>query len=97
MFDELMNKIQNSLAVTKRTQNQLPPITSKRQGSLAHLEFWCKKQVRRITHWFTWEQVNFNAATHDALEQICVSIAQLEKQQADLRSETTQLNARLQQ
>ncbi len=62
--------IQAQLQTTKRAWNQLPPLTTARTGWRARLELWIKFQLKRATHWFTWEQRNFNQATNDALHDI---------------------------
>jgi hypothetical protein len=48
----------------------VPPLVSNRSGSIARVELWFKRQLKRATHWFTWEQVNFNAAVHQALREL---------------------------
>ena len=55
------------LTTTARAWDQLPPLISNRSGILARLELWVKRRLKTATHWFTWEQVNFNAAVHHAL------------------------------
>lgn len=95
MNDELMSKIRDCLVITERAQNQLPPVTSYRHSFAARSEIWLKNFIRKATHWFTWEQVNFNSATHEALKQIHAALAQMEQKQFDLEAETTQLKTRL--
>src|SRR5204863_6141804 len=81
--DASLNRLSNHLAVTARAWDRLPPVITNRSGALSRLELSIKKMFRPLTRWFTWEQVNFNAATHHAL------IDTLEA----LRSHTEQLAA----
>ncbi|MDQ2921423.1 MAG: hypothetical protein M3R52_07420 [Acidobacteriota bacterium] len=60
-------RFQTSLTITERTHDQLPPVTTYRRGLLARVELWIKRQLKRATHWYTWEQVNFNAAVNSSL------------------------------
>ncbi len=60
-------RIESYLTTTARAWDRLPPVISNRSGALARCELWLKRLVKRATRWFTWEQVNFNAATHHAL------------------------------
>src|ERR1700674_410442 len=62
-----MARLQTSLTITGRTQDQLPPVTTYRSGLPARVELWIKRQLKRATHWFTWEQVNFNSSVDSAL------------------------------
>ena len=54
-------RLQTSLTITGRTRDQLPPVTTYRSGLPARLELWIKRQLKRVTHWYIWEQVNFNS------------------------------------
>lgn len=65
--DEGLARLSEQLTVTGRAWNRLPPIVSNRRGTLARIELWIKNTCRPLTRWFTWEQVNFNRAVHDAL------------------------------
>jgi len=56
-----------SLSVMARAWDRLPPVVSNRTGSAANLELWIKSKLKRALKWITWEQVNFNAATHQTL------------------------------
>jgi hypothetical protein len=60
-------RIESYLATTARAWDRLPPVMSNRSGAIARCELWMKRLIKRATRWFTWEQVNFNAATHHAL------------------------------
>ncbi len=91
-------RLEANLATTGRAWNKLPPLMSYRGGWLARLELWLKRQVKRATHWFTWEQVNFNSATHHALRDALAAlsvyeqhIAALEREIALLRPEVAML------
>ena len=64
---EALARMEANLATTGRAWSRLPPMLSYRRGAAARLELWLKGLVRRATHWFTWEQVNFNSAVHHAL------------------------------
>ena len=59
--------VESYLTTTARAWDRLPPIMSNRSGAIANCELWLKRQIKRMTHWFTWEQVNYNAAVHHAL------------------------------
>jgi chromosome segregation ATPase len=57
---------------------------------LARLELWIKRQSKWLTHWFTWEQVNFNRSVKDALADV-IEILKAEAQElATLRGHLTQ-------
>lgn len=64
---ESLARMDANLATTARAWSRLPPLLSYRRGASARFEIWLKRLVKRAAHWFTWEQVNFNAAVHHAL------------------------------
>src|SRR5215207_647338 len=64
---EALARMDANLATTARSWSRLPPLLSYRRGAAARFEIWLKRLVKRAAHWFTWEQVNFNAAVHHAL------------------------------
>lgn len=64
---EALERVASELTVAARAWNKLPPVCSNRRGLMARMELWIKKSFKSLTHWFTWEQVNFNAAAHHAL------------------------------
>ena len=65
--DSLM-RLRANLATTERTWSKLPPVTSfHRRGWKARLEVWVKRQFKRATHWYVYEQINFNGAVNGAL------------------------------
>ncbi len=92
----LLSQLESHLTVTERTWSRLPPLMSNRQGRVARLELWLKRQVKRAMWWFVWEQVNFNAATNDALHTLLAALAQQKKQELDLRLQIDELKAGLQ-
>src|SRR5437763_12279197 len=64
---EALARLQANLSTTERAWSRLPPVLSYRRGLPARVELWLKRQIKRAAHWFTWEQVNFNSAAHNAL------------------------------
>ena len=54
----------SGLSILARAWDRLPPVVSNRTGTSARLELWIKSKLKRASRWFTWEQVNFNAATY---------------------------------
>jgi hypothetical protein len=80
-------RLQSSLAVASRAHDQLPPVTTYRRGPLARIELWVKRQLKRATHWFTWEQVNFNAAVNRALNETVATLQTLERQLSLIKGE----------
>jgi hypothetical protein len=82
-----MARLQTSLTITGRTHDQLPPVTTYRRGFLARVELWIKRHLKRATHWFTWEQVNFNSSVHVALNNMLAILQTYEQRQASLQDE----------
>jgi len=82
-------RISGYLTTTARTWDRLPPVISNRRGAMSRLELWLKSRAKSLARWFTWEQVNFNAAVHHAIRD---TLDALSHQQAALAS----LRARLQ-
>jgi hypothetical protein len=72
-------RLDTSLTIIARTQDQLPPLTTYRSGLPARVELWIKRQLKRATHWFTWEQVNFNSSVNSALTNTLVTLRQHEQ------------------
>jgi hypothetical protein len=64
---EALARMDANLSTTGRAWSHLPPVLTYRRGALARVELWLKRMVKRAAHWFTWEQVNFNSAAHNAL------------------------------
>ena len=81
-----LDRLRANLAIARRAQNQLPPISSNRQGRVAEFELWIKRGLKRATRWFTWEQTNFNAATSASLANVAAILSQLDKNLTDLRA-----------
>jgi prefoldin subunit 5 len=77
------------LTVLSRAWDRLPPLVTNRTGTLAQLDLWLKRKLKVALRWITWEQVNFNAATHqtfieviDALQQQKNYLSKLQEQMA---------------
>ncbi len=68
-----------------RAWNRLPPLTTKRAGLLARIELWFKRQMRRATHWYAWEQINFNAAVKESLRDVAAALSNHERELVELR------------
>jgi hypothetical protein len=79
-----LDRLRANLAVVRRAQDRLPPVTSHRRGRMARFELWIKRGLKRATRWFTWEQTNFNAATSASLANIVAILSQIEKNITDL-------------
>lgn len=78
--------IDSYLATTARAWDRLPPVVSNRSGLVARVELWLKRRLKAGTRWFTWEQVNFNAAAHHALRDLLAVFAAYEKELGELRA-----------
>ena len=76
---EALARMDANLATTARAWSRLPPLLSYRRGAAARFEIWVKRLVKRAAHWFTWEQVNFNAAVHHALGDARAALAAQEQ------------------
>lgn len=79
--------VESYLSTTARSWDRLPPIVSNRTGAIASCELWLKRQIKRMTRWFTWEQVNYNAAVHHALLSTLQAITHNEQSSAKRLSE----------
>jgi hypothetical protein len=86
---ETLARLDAYLMATARSWDQLPPIVSNRSGAMARLELWIKAKSRAWARWFTWEQVNFNAAVHHA---ICNTRQSLVDYDVELRRLRSQLH-----
>lgn len=82
----LLSRIEAQLAVTARAHQRFPPLVSNRAGAVARFELWVKRLIKRATHWFTWEQVNFNTAVHHALRDALESLAEQQRALAGLQT-----------
>jgi hypothetical protein len=80
-------RFQTSLTITERTHDQLPPVTTYRGGLLARVELWIKRQLKRATHWYTWEQVNFNSAVNSALNNTLALLQAYEQRLTSLQND----------
>jgi hypothetical protein len=80
-------RIDAYLTTTARAWDRLPPIVSNRSGALARLELWVKRHFKKATRWYSWEQINFNAAVHHALRDTLDALLDLEKRLEQLRAE----------
>ncbi len=93
---DILWQLESHLAVTKRTWNRLPPLVSNRHGWKAQVELWFKRQLKRATWWYVWEQVNFNAATNDALRTLMSALDQQQKRELELCARLDELETSLQ-
>jgi len=84
---ENLSLIESYLTTTARAWDRVPPLVSNRSGSIARVELWLKRQLKRATHWFTWEQVNFNAAVHQSLRELLPVMAAHEHELQALRAQ----------
>ena len=87
--------LRSALKVAESTRDGLPPLTTYRSGLLASLELWIKRQLKRGTHWYVYQQVNFNAAIHDSLLEILNVLSRYDQQIASIESRMAGLEARL--
>ncbi len=95
---ETMERIDAYLTTTARAWDRLPPLVSNRSGGLARLELWVKRRFKQATRWYSWEQINFNAAVHHALRDTLDALLDMEQQLGQLRAEiTAEREARAQQ
>lgn len=81
-----LDRLSAQLAITARAWDRLPPLISNRSGALRRIEVSIKKAFRPLTRWFTWEQVNFNAAVHHALLETLALLRTQEKELTTLRA-----------
>lgn len=84
---DAISRAQANLAIADRARDQLPPVTTYRRGRSSTIELWLKRLIKRLTHWFTWEQVNFNAAVHRSLNDTLSTLQKLERQVDTMRAE----------
>ena len=91
--ENAFESLRANLAVIERSRNKLPPVLSYRKGWVARLELSIKRLLKRITHWFTWEQVNFNAATFNALQEILVVLSAHKEVLSELQVQIEKLAA----
>jgi hypothetical protein len=84
---DALARMDANLSTTARAWSRLPPVLTYRRGALARFELWLKHLVKRAVHWFTWEQVNFNSAAHNALGDARAALDTHEHALAHLREE----------
>ena len=84
---ESLSRLSAHLTTTARAWDRLPPLFSNRKGGAARLELWLKARLKSMSRWFTWEQVNFNAAVHHALSETLNALSAYEQELARLRVE----------
>ena len=93
---ETTARIDAYLTTTARAWDRLPPLVSNRSGGLARLELWVKRRFKQATRWYSWEQINFNAAVHHALRDTLDALLDLEnqiqKQRVELSAEIERLS-----
>ena len=85
----------SSLVVLARAWDRLPPVVSNRSGSIAGIELWLKRILRRALRWITWEQVNFNAATHQTFLELIDSLSAANKRLTALEQLKEELDNQL--
>ena len=86
--------INSYLTTTGRAWDRLPPLVSNRSGFAARIELWIKRQFKRATRWYSWEQVNFNAAVHQALRDLLPLLSTYEEEFTRLHSQLATFEAR---
>ena len=92
-----MARIDAYLTTTARAWDRLPPLVSSRSGGLARLELWVKRRFKQATRWYSWEQINFNAAVHHALRDTLDALVDLEQRLGQLRQQmSAEIEARAQ-
>jgi hypothetical protein len=95
---ETMARIDAYLTTTARAWDRLPPLVSYRSGGIARLELWLKRRLKQATRWYSWEQVNFNAAVHHALRDTLNALLDMEQQLRQLQVEmSAEMEAQAQQ
>lgn len=82
-----LSRLEANLITTERTWSRLPPLLSNRRGWVARLELWLKRLIKRATHWYTWEQVNFNASAHAALRETLAALSAYEQRLGQVQVE----------
>jgi hypothetical protein len=85
---ESLSRLSAHLTTTSRAWDRLPPLYSNRTGMAARLELWIKARLKSLGRWYTWEQVNFNAAVHHALSDTLEALRAHEQELIKIRAET---------
>jgi hypothetical protein len=102
--NDSLPRLESYLTTTARAWDRLPPLVSNRSGTSARIELWLKRHFKRATRWYAWEQINFNAAVHHALNDLVQLLsasqqtiqslrAENENRRSELRTLKTQLDA----
>ena len=92
---DALARMDANLSTTARAWSRLPPVLTYRRGALARFELWLKGLIKRAAHWFTWEQVNFNSAAHNALGDARAALDAHERALASLREELARVREEL--
>jgi hypothetical protein len=88
LAEEHLALINSYLTTTARAWDKLPPLVSNRGGLGAKIELWLKRNLKRATRWYVWEQVNFNAAVHHALRDLLPLLSAHEQELRIVRAQT---------
>ena len=83
---EALALINSYLTTTGRAWDRLPPVVSNRSGVSARIELWLKRRFKHATHWYAWEQINFNAAVHHALRDLLAALSNHDQALRQLRA-----------
>lgn len=89
-----LSLLNSYLTTTARAWDRLPPMVSNRSGLVARIELWLKRQLKRATRWYSWEQVNFNAAVHHALRDLLPVLLAHDAELRKLRGQLADSEAR---
>jgi hypothetical protein len=84
---ESLGRLSAYLTTTARAWDRLPPLYSNRTGGAARIELWLKARLKSMSRWFTWEQVNFNAAAHHALSETLHALSAQQQELGAIRAE----------
>jgi hypothetical protein len=96
-YDDALQRLRTQLTIAGRAADRLPPVVSNRQGARARLELWLKSKSKPLSRWFTWEQVNFNRAIADALNDVVEVLSSEAQEIAAARAQLTALRTKLTQ
>jgi hypothetical protein len=84
---EALARLNAHLTTTARAWDRLPPVFSNRSGTAARIEVWLKARLKSFSRWFTWEQINFNAAVHHALSETLRTLTEQDALRSQLGAE----------
>jgi len=84
-----------NVSTMARAWDRLPPVISNRSGVVASFELWFKSILKRGSRWFTWEQINFNAAVHHTVREMIGTLAVHEQQISALKMQLEEAKAQL--